>query len=77
MNSFMFNGQEIAVDTLSPQQRMLLDAVMEAENRVRITERSAFLDRMALEGAKSLFVQAMNDALEAKGTEEAADVQAS
>lgn len=69
MNSIVFNGREIAVDSLSPQQRMLLEAVVEAENRVRTSERAAFLDRMAHEGARNLFTQTLAET-------EAADVQA-
>lgn len=70
MNSITFNGREIAVDTLTQQQRMLLDAVIEAENRVRISERAAFLDRMAHDGARNLLTQTLSEM-------EAADVQAS
>ena len=76
MNSITFNGREIAVDSLSPQQRMLLDAVIEAENRVRISERAAFLDRMSHEGAKNLLTQMLSEAFDAQDME-AANVQAS
>lgn len=56
MNSFTWNGREYALDQLSPQQRSLLEAVIEAETRMRTTERAAFLDRMAHEGARNLFI---------------------
>lgn len=71
MSTFVVNGREYSVDQLTQQQRMLLDALVESENRLRVSERAAFLDRMAHEGTRAVFVQTMSAA------EEAANVQAS
>lgn len=59
MNSFTWNGREYAFDQLSPQQRVLMEAVIESENRLRTTERAAFLDRMAHEGARNMFIASL------------------
>ena len=59
MNTFLWNGREYALDQLTAQQKLLLEAVIESENKMRQSERIAFLDRMAHEGARGMFVSTL------------------